>query len=86
MDYFGYKSLSAPKTLDFEPYDYAHDPDFRLNNTVGTFVWRWEYLPGSTLFVVYNLNDSNTFSASEGSWDPSKSNTLFIKLNYWFQV
>lgn len=86
VDYFGYKSLSAPKTLDFEPYDYAHDPDFRLNNTVGTFVWRWEYLPGSTLFVVYNLNDSNTFSASEGSWDPSKSNTLFIKLNYWFQV
>ena len=86
VDYFGYKSLSAPKTLDFEAYDYADDPDFRLNNTVGTFVWRWEYLPGSTLYVVYNLNDLNTFSSSEGSWDPSKSNTLFIKLNYWFQV
>ena len=47
---------------------------------------RWEYLPGSILYVVYNLNDQNYFSVSSDSWSPSKSNTLFIKLNYWFQA
>ncbi len=86
MDYFDFKRLTAPKTLDFEPYEYDYNHDFRIKNSVGTFVLRWEYLPGSTFFVVYNLNDSNFYSSADGVWFTSKSNTLFIKLNYWFQV
>jgi hypothetical protein len=86
MEYFDFKRLTAPKTLDFEPYEYNGDPDFKIRNSVGTFVLRWEYLPGSTLFIVYNLNDSNHFSSLDGSWDSYKSNALFIKLNYWFQI
>ena len=86
MEYFDFKRLTAPKTLDFEPYGYNNDPDFKIRNSVGTFVLRWEYLPGSTLFIVYNLNDSSHFSSLDGSWDYYKSNTLFIKLNYWFQI
>ncbi len=86
MDYHHFKRLQAPRTLDFEPYDYVDDPDFKINNTVGTFVIRWEYLSGSTLFVVYNLNNFNFFSAEDDSWDRSNSNTLLIKLNYWFLI
>ena len=86
MEYFDFKRLTAPKTLDFEPYEYNGDPDFKIRNSVGTFVLRWEYLPGSTLFIVYNLNDSNHFSSLDSSWESYKSNTLFIKLNYWFQI
>ena len=47
--------------MDLESYDYLgisgnENPDFKVFNTVGTFVLRWEYMPGSTLYAVYNLN------------------------------
>ncbi|GIS72049.1 MAG: hypothetical protein CM1200mP10_16260 [Candidatus Neomarinimicrobiota bacterium] len=38
------------------------DPDFKIKNIVGTFVVRWEYRPGSTLFLVYNLHTDNYYS------------------------
>ena len=62
-----------------------HDPDFKIRNNVGTLVMRWEYSLGSTLYAVYNLNDSNYYSAAAGKWISSGSNSLFLKLNYWFQ-
>tara|TARA_B100000315_G_scaffold230633_1_gene241242 strand:- start:7933 stop:10392 length:2460 start_codon:yes stop_codon:yes gene_type:complete len=86
MDYYSFKRLRAPKTLDFEPYDYSGDPDFKIDNTVGTFVLRWEYSPGRALFVVYNLGDSNYFSSEDNEWYPAISKALFIKLNYWLQI
>lgn len=87
VDYYRFKSLQTRNSLEFAPYAYGgDDPDFKIDNAVGTFVLRWEYLSGSTLFIVYSLNDSNYFSSSENSWTPSRSNTLFIKLNYWFRV
>ncbi len=85
--HYDFKELLQPRTLDLVPYDgYVYDPSFELRNNIGTFVLRWEYLPGSTLFVVYNLNDSNYRLQSENDWFTSKFNTLFIKLNYWFQT
>ena len=86
IDYFGFKRLIAPKTLDFEDYSYSRDPDFKLDNKIGTFVFRWEYSPGSTLFVVYNLNDNKWYSAEDAEWQESRSNALYMKLNYWFQI
>lgn len=86
MDYLTYNRLVAPKTNLVEPYSYQGDKDFKIDNHVGTFVFRWEYLPGSLIYVVYNLNDNNYFSGSEGSWTRSKSNSLFIKFNYFFQT
>lgn len=84
-DYHGFKELTKQSTLDFSPISsMPYDPDFRIRNLVGTFVMRWEYLLGSTLFIVYNFNDSRYYSAAAGQWFPTDSNTLFIKLNYWF--
>tara|TARA_Y100000588_G_scaffold389585_1_gene492648 strand:- start:58715 stop:61105 length:2391 start_codon:yes stop_codon:yes gene_type:complete len=86
MDYKSFYKLMAEKTRDLEPYSYNGNPDFKINNLVGTFVLRWEYHPGSTLFVVYNLHNNNYFSASENSWDRNSSNSVFIKFNYWLQI
>ena len=58
MKYESYYRLLAPETMDLEDYNYLKDydnPDFILQNTVGTFVLRWEYRSGSTIFIVYNL-------------------------------
>ena len=85
-DYYGFKELTKESTLNFSPYpQYSYNPDFQLRNTVGTFVIRWEYSLGSTLYLVYNLNDSNAYSGEADAWFSNKSNSLFLKLNYWFQ-
>ena len=88
MDYESFYRLQAPKTMDLQEYDYLQDhedPDFKLYNTVGTFVFRWEYRPGSTLFLVYNLNQSRYYSPSENEWSSENENALYFKLNYWFK-
>jgi hypothetical protein len=86
VEYSKFVELAAPMTRQYVPFNYSDNKNFIMDNTIGTFVMRWEYLPGSILYVVYNLNDQNYFSVSSDSWSPSKSNTLFIKLNYWFQA
>ena len=86
MNYKTFHKLLAEKTRDLEPYQYNDNPDFRINNIVGTLVLRWEYRPGSTLFFVYNLHTNNYYSASDDSWDKDTANSLFIKFNYWLQI
>ena len=86
MDYLSYNKLLKEKTRDLEPYIYTDDPDFKLDNNVGTFVLRWEYKPGSTAFIVYNFNKRRSFSSQDQTWSTISSNSLFLKLNYWFQI
>ena len=86
MDYKTYYKLMAEKTRNLEPYDYIGNPDFKINNVVGTFVVRWEYRPGSTLFFVYNLHNDNYYNANDDNWDKNTANSLFIKFNYWLQI
>lgn len=86
MDYQKFYKLMAPETRDLKSYNYTGDPDFKINNWVGTIVFRWEYHRGSTFFVVLNLNDSGYYSGGDKTWYRSKTNSLFLKLNYWFQV
>ena len=61
------------------------DEDFEIDNQRGTFVYRWEYKPGSLVYIVYNLNDNNYFSSEDQEWSQSKSNSLFLKFDYFFQ-
>ena len=86
MDYEDYSRLVREKSFDLEPYNYTKDKDFKIDNHVGTFVFRWEYLPGSLIYAVYNLNDNNYYSYQDGNWSPSKSNSLFLKIDRFFQM
>ena len=86
MDYEDYNRLVREKSFDLEPYNYGKDKDFKIDNHVGTFVFRWEYLPGSLIYAVYNLNDNNYYSYQDGAWSPSKSNSLFLKIDRFFQM
>ena len=74
--------------MDLDGYGYLNDdnnPDFTLQSTVGTFVLRWEYRSGSTIFIVYNLNDSKYYSPVENTWISEAANALYFKLNYWIK-
>ncbi len=86
MDYHDYGRLKKEKTFDLEPYEYGYDKDFKIDNEVGTFVFRWEYLPGSLIYAVYNMNINNRYSYQERQWERFQSNSLFIKVDKFFRL
>jgi hypothetical protein len=73
--------------------DYSFDnPNFNIRSFQSNLVVRWEYLPGSTLFLVwsqgrdsfdsdYNLNIN--YSANE-LWNSHPHNIFLVKLSYRF--
>ena len=79
---------------DFLPFAYGGNPDFNRKSFNTNVVLRWEYLPGSTLFLVWTQarrgigddfftsfghNLGNTFTV------PS-DNVLQLKLSYWWSL
>ena len=89
MRYLSYYELISPESMNLQPFDYLtlnDNPDFKWKNRIGTFVFRWEYSPGSTLFLVYNLSEYDYFSASDNSWTSESSNAIVFKLNYWLKI
>ena len=85
VNYYDYGRLMKEKSYDLEDYNYSSEKSFKLDNKIGTFVLRWEYLPGSLIYLVYNLNEQGYYSYSSESWQRLKSNSLFLKINYFFQ-
>jgi hypothetical protein len=68
------------------------DGDFNVRSLIGNAVLRWEYRPGSTLFLVWQrqqradagLGDFE-FSRDVGSlWGVPADDRLIVKVNYWF--
>ena len=67
------------------------NPDFRIRSIQTNLVFRWEYTPGSTLFLVWNHARSGYSPNPEfnlgrelgGIWEEDMQNTLIVKLNYW---
>jgi hypothetical protein len=93
--YVSYKELVDGRAERYEdryaPYDYADNADFSVLSFRTTNVLRWEYRPGSTLFVVWQ-------QGREGQGVPGRfdlgadysdlfstpaANTLLIKFAYW---
>lgn len=75
--------------------DYIFDnPDFSFRQFRSNLVIRWEYLPGSTLFLVWS--QGRTHSVSDGSFSYANdiqdlfstkaTNVFLIKLSYWLGV
>lgn len=75
--------------------DYTFDdPDFNFRQFRSNLVLRWEYTPGSTLFLVWQQQRSGSggsgeFAARrdlEGLFDTYPSNIFLLKFNYWFSL
>jgi hypothetical protein len=75
--------------------DYSFDnPDFNFRQFRSNLVVRWEYSPGSTLFLVWS--QGRTDSVTDGSFDYGRDmkglfgvtphNVFLIKFSYWFSV
>ncbi len=96
------RELVQPDTYDFTPFSApGFDPsgaDFNRASVNLNLVYRWEYRPGSTLFLVWtharnnslrrNLNpDSFNADLEFGNlFDVEPEDTFLAKLTYWFSI
>lgn len=70
------------------------DPDFRVRSLRGTCVLRWEYRPGSTLYLVWTQKRADaTLPGSPDFWDDMSDlfrapgeNIFLVKFSYLFQL
>jgi hypothetical protein len=68
------------------------DPNFSLASLRGNAVLRWEYSPGSTLFLVWTQNRSDTETigtfrtdrAVDRLFGASADNIFLVKVSYWW--
>jgi hypothetical protein len=83
------KALEAPRTFDFAEYRPAGfpDPDFDFKSLRANAVFRWEWRPGSTTYLVWTHTRDNSqipgAVAAELFRLPSY-NVFLIKTSWWF--
>ena len=74
----------------FADYDFG-DRNFNVRSLIGNAVLRWEYRPGSTIFLVWqrqqegrvDLGDFDFGRDLDALWDAPAHNRFIIKMNYW---
>ena len=73
------------------PFTVAN-PDFNLRSLRGNMVLRWEYRPGSTLFLVWTrsgsdyspfVSDFNLGRDSDAMFGAPTDNVFLVKMTYW---
>jgi hypothetical protein len=93
--YSNYKRLTEGGTYDFEAYDYqGPSPDFNFKSLKANVVLRWEYRPGSLIYLVwthdrlnydnpgvYNFRDDIQSLLNEDA-----DNIFLIKFTYLFTI
>jgi hypothetical protein len=70
------------------------DPDFNFRSFRSNLVFRWEYKPGSTLYVVWSHDRENSeregrsrmVADFEQLVDSPANNTFLVKASYWFSI
>jgi hypothetical protein len=97
-DYSNFKELANGRSKSYEgryrPIEYAGNPDFNYRSFRTTNVVRWEYRPGSTLFVVWQQGrerriDRGTFDFNRdfgAVFDAPARNVFLIKWSYWLNI
>jgi hypothetical protein len=94
-DYSSFKELVDGRARDYDrryaPFAYTGNPDFNYRSFRTTNVLRWEYRPGSTLFVVWQQGredtlDHGTFDFGRdfgGVFAAPARNVFLVKWAYW---
>jgi hypothetical protein len=89
-EYSNYKSLARPGTFEFDPYAFGGNPNFDFGSLRGNAIMRWEYSPGSTLFLVWtqqrsdfaNVGDFDLRRGMSDMLDARADNVFLAKLSY----
>ncbi|HEY4734539.1 MAG TPA: DUF5916 domain-containing protein [Gemmatimonadaceae bacterium] len=95
--YFRLRELAAPRAAEYDdryrPYSLStDDASFNVKELHASAVMRWEYRPGSTVFVVWTQGreqddrDLGSFAPNRdfrGLFNARPDNTFLIKASYW---
>ena len=96
--YSNFKELvdgRAPEYSDrYRRYAYTGNPDFNIRSFRTTNVLRWEYQPGSALFLVWQQGKSDYESFGDfrfgrdfsGVFSAPSHNVFLIKFSYWLNM
>lgn len=90
-DYSNIRRFSKPKTFEFEPVTYDENPDFNNKSLRSNVVFRWEYRRGSTLYLVWNVSNSDdtrpgqfsAFRDLRSGFGAGGTQVFMVKFNYW---
>lgn len=90
-DYSNIRQLARAKSFDFTPVTIDDDPDFNTKSLRSNVVFRWEYRRGSTLYLAYNVSNSDdarpgqfaAFRDLRTGFRAPGSQVLMVKFSYW---
>ncbi|HEY0140685.1 MAG TPA: DUF5916 domain-containing protein [Thermoanaerobaculia bacterium] len=93
-DYENFSSLAEPRTRDYAPYAYDDNPDFNFRSVRGSAVVRWEFRPGSALYVVWNENRAEAINTGDFRFgrdvraipNAPSHDVFLVKLSYWLPL
>ncbi len=96
-DYANFKELVESKSYQFKPYPLNENRDFHRRSLRGNTVLRWEFRPGSTLFLVWSQSREAALESVQeadiefrplhrlgSSFTDEGKNIFLIKCRYWF--
>ena len=96
-DYTDFKELVEPKSYRFKPYVLEENHDFHRRSLRGNTVLRWEFRPGSTLFLVWTQSREAALESVResdlafrplhrlrSSFTDEGRNIFLMKCRYWF--
>jgi hypothetical protein len=93
-DYHDFHQLVAPRTREYTPVLQRDPLDFNFRSVRGSAVVRWEFRPGSALFVAWNENRAAEEAIGNfrigrdlGAIPNAPSRDLFlVKVSYWLPL
>ncbi len=97
-EYSNFKELVDGRASNYEdryrPFAYSRNADFNIRSFRATNVVRWEYRPGSTLFLVWQQGQSDNQEFGDfrfgrdfsGVFSAPSHNTFLIKFSYWLNM
>ncbi len=99
-DYSGFKYLTRARDDEFTPIEgvreteEAGNPDFNFRSVRGSAVVRWEFRPGSAMYVVWSENRADVAPYGDfrvrrdfGALPDAPSQDVFlVKFSYWLPI
>ncbi len=90
-DYTNIRRFSRANTYEFDPAVYEENPDFNDKSLRSNVVFRWEYRRGSTLYLVWNVSNSDesrpgqfsAFRDLRSGFGAGGTQVFMVKFNYW---
>jgi hypothetical protein len=92
IDYSNYRRYLGGENYDPYPLE---EKDFNYSALNSTFILRWEYIPGSTLYIVWtramsesdeNLNNLDIQRDLDRLFSGDSENVFLVKASYWWNL